>query len=447
MDRLSPMSLRAEIERYESLTPGSRAKWEEARRYMPGGDTRTSVFWPPYPLFFTHGRGTQLWDEDGAARIDFINNFTSLPHGHADPDIGKAIKDAVSKGVAFGGGNDAQVRLAKLLCERVPSIELVRFANSGTEATLNCIRVARAYTGRDKIAKAEGGYHGTHDAVSVSVKMSPALLGNAEDPDSVASTAGVPDAVVGDTVVLPYNDVVSSKRIIEAHGEQLAAVIIEPMLGSAGMIPASVDFLTMLRDTTRKLGIVLIFDEVISLRVAPGGAQERYGILPDLTAMGKVIGGGLPVGGFGGQADIMELFDPTKGPRVSQAGTFTGNPVTMAAGVAAMEKLTPEVIATTERMRDRLAEGIQSVSAEFDVPVQVTGMGPFYAMHFTGHEIANFRDAADVDQEFKHQMFLGLMNEGILVASYMVGALSTPMTDADVEAHLEGLRRVLARRD
>ncbi len=441
------MSLEAEIERYGSLTPGSHAKWEEARRYMPGGDTRTSVFWPPYPLFFTHARGTQIWDEDGVARTDFINNFTSLPHGHVDPDVAKSIDDAARKGVAFGGGNDAQIRLAKLLCERVPSIELVRFANSGTEATLNCVRVARAYTGRTKIAKAEGGYHGTHDSVSVSVKMSPALLGDAENPDSVASTGGVPDAVVGDTVVLPYNDDANSKRIIEEHGAELAAVIVEPMLGSAGMIPASDEYLAMLRETTRALGIVLIFDEVISLRVAHGGAQERYGILPDLTAMGKVIGGGLPVGGFGGRADIMELFDPTKGPRVSQAGTFTGNPVTMAAGVAAMEKLTPHVIAKTEALRDRLAEGIRSVSAEFDVPVQVTGMGPFYAMHFTDQAIGNFRDAAGVDQDFKRQVFLGLMNEGILVASYMVGALSTPMTDADVETHLDALRHVLARRD
>ena len=440
------MSLRNETERYLSLTPSSHAKWKEASRYMPGGDTRTSVFWHPYPLFFTHANGTQIWDEDGVARTDFINNFTSLPHGHVDSDVAEAIDDATRKGVAFGGGNDAQVRLARLLCQRVPSIDLVRFANSGTEATLNCVRVARAYTGRTRIAKAEGGYHGTHDSVSVSVKMDPALLGPAENPHSVASTAGVPDAVVDDVVVLPYNDVVNAERIIEANGEELAAVIVEPMLGSAGMIPASTEFLTMLRETTLRFGIVLIFDEVVSLRIAPGGAQERFGILPDLTAMGKVIGGGLPVGGFGGRADIMELFDPTHGPRVSQAGTFTGNPVTMAAGIAAMEKLSPEVIGRTEELRDYLAEGIRSVSAEFDLPVQVTGMGPFYAMHFTDRNVTNFRDAAILDQNFKQQVFLGLLNEGILVAPYLVGSLSTPMTEADVEVHLDALRRVFARR-
>ncbi len=440
------MSLHTEVDRYESLTPQSRGLWDEARRYMPGGDTRTSVFWPPYPLFFTHGAGTQIWDQDGAPRTDFINNFTSLPHGHADPDVTRAIQDAAAKGAAFGGGNEPQVRLAKLLCERLPSVDLVRFANSGTEATMNCVRVARAFTGRRKIAKAEGGYHGTHDAVSVSVKMSPALLGDAADPDAVASTGGVPDGAVRDTVVLPYNDVENSRRIVEANAAELAAVIVEPMLGSAGMIPASLEYLTMLRDVTQRHGILLVFDEVVTLRLARGGAQERYGVMPDLTALGKVIGGGLPVGGFGGRADIMELFDPTQGPKVSQAGTFTGNPVTMAAGLAAMEKLTPEVMMRTEALRDQLADGIRDVSAEFGVPVQVTGMGPFYAMHFTDHAVNNFRDAANVDQEFKRQMFLGLMNEGILVASYMVGSLSTPMTEADVESHVDALRRVLARR-
>ena len=202
----------------------------------------------------------------------------------------------------------------------------------------------------------------------------------------------------------------------------------------------------MLRDVTHQYGILLVFDEVVSLRVAMGGAQERYGVMPDLTALGKVIGGGLPVGGFGGRADIMELFDPTMGPKVSQAGTFTGNPVTMAAGLAAMEQLTSESLMRTEMLRDALAEGICEVSAEFDVPVQVTGLGPFYAMHFTDHSINNFRDAVNVDQDFKRQVFLGLMNEGILVASHMVGALSTPMTEGDVESHLHALRQVLARR-
>ena len=440
------MSLQDEVLRYEQQTPRSRAAWQEARKYLPGGDTRTSVFWPPYPLFFTHGEGARIWDEDGVARVDFINNFTSLPHGHADPSVSRAIREQAARGTSFGGGNEHQVRLARMLCERVPSIELVRFANSGTEATLNCLRAARAFTGRDKIAKAEGGYHGTHDAVSVSVKMSPDLMGDPRRPEAVASTAGVPQSAVRETVVLPFNDTVAARRILEEHAGELAAVIVEPMLGSAGMIPAEPAYLAMLREVCSDHGMLLIFDEVVSLRVGPGGAQARYGITPDLTAMGKMIGGGLPVGGFGGRADVMELFDPTKGPVVSQAGTFTGNPLTMAAGIATLEKLTPEIHARQESLRDRLAQGISDVAGEFDVPVRVTGMGPFYGMHFVERPIANARDAATVDQDFKRQVFLGLMNEGVLVASYMVGALSTPMGEAEVDEHLDALRRVLARR-
>ncbi|MCI0821254.1 MAG: aspartate aminotransferase family protein [Chloroflexi bacterium] len=440
------MSLQDEVLRYEQQTPRSRAAWQEARKYLPGGDTRTSVFWPPYPLFFTHGEGARIWDEDGVARVDFINNFTSLPHGHADPSVSRAIREQAARGTSFGGGNEHQVRLARMLCERVPSIELVRFANSGTEATLNCLRAARAFTGRDKIAKAEGGYHGTHDAVSVSVKMGPDLMGDPRRPEAVASTAGVPQSAVRETVVLPFNDTVAARRILEEHAGELAAVIVEPMLGSAGMIPAEPAYLAMLREVCSDHGMLLIFDEVVSLRVGPGGAQARYGITPDLTAMGKMIGGGLPVGGFGGRADVMELFDPTKGPVVSQAGTFTGNPLTMAAGIATLEKLTPEIHARQESLRDRLAQGISDVAGEFDVPVRVTGMGPFYGMHFVERPIANARDAATVDQDFKRQVFLGLMNEGVLVASYMVGALSTPMGEAEVDEHLDALRRVLARR-
>jgi len=441
------MTLEREIQIYEQLTAASKARWEEARRYMPGGDTRTSVFWPPYPLFFTSGRGASVWDEDGVERTDFINNFTSLPHGHSDPDVTRAIQAQASLGAAFGGGNEPQVALAKMLCDLVPSIDLVRFANSGTEATLNCVRAARAFTGRTKIAKAEGGYHGTHDAVLVSVKMSPDLLGDPERPDSVASTGGVPQSIVDDTVVLPFNGTESALRILEAHGRDLAAVIVEPMLGSAGMIPAEPGYLEMLRSFTEAHGVVLIFDEVVSLRVAPGGAQAHYGVMPDLTALGKVIGGGLPVGGFGGRADIMDLFDPTLGPRVSQAGTFTGNPMTMAAGIATLQKLTAVEFARLDALRQRLAQGICDVSAEFDVPVQVTGMGALYGMHFGDHAIANYRDATAVDQRFKRQVFLGLMNEGIIVAPYMVGALSTPMDETHVDKHLVALRRVLARRN
>lgn len=439
------MSLEHEIQIYREQTPRSREIWDRARQAMPGGDTRTSVFWAPYPIYFTRGRGSRLWDEDGVERVDFINNFTSLILGHAAPAVVEALGQAAANGTAFGGGNQLQVRLAEMLVERIPSLELVRFTNSGTEATLNCVRAARAFTGRTMIAKAEGGYHGTHDATYVSVKMSPEMLGDPEQPRSVAATDGIPQSTVDDVVVLPFNDIEATREILLRHEGLIAGVIIEPMLGSAGMIPADPAYLDLLRNFTESDGSLLIFDEVISLRVAYGGAQERYGVTPDLTAMAKVIGGGMPVGAFGGRGEVMELFDPTRGPRVAHAGTFQGNPMTMAAGIATLEMLTPDVYPRMERLRDHLAEGIRDLTAEMGLRVQVTGMGSCYGIHFLERQVRNFRDAAAVDQSFKHQIYLGLLNEGVVLAPYMVGALSTANDDADVDLHLDALRNVLSR--
>ena len=440
------MSLDSEIVRYRSLTPASRAMWERARGSMPGGDTRTSVFWKPYPLFFTGGSGSRIRDEDGLDRIDFANSFTTLILGHADPDVVEAAQQQIASGAALGGGNALQVRLAEILCERIPSVELVRFTNSGTEALMNCVRAARAFTGRTRIAKAEGGYHGTGDATYVSVKMDPALLGDAQRPDPVAATGGVPASAVDEVVVLPFNDIDASRTILEANASELAAIVVEPMLGSSGMVPADAEYLRMLREVSSAHGTLLVFDEVITFRVSPGGAQESYGVFPDLTALGKVIGGGMPVGAFGGSAEVMRLFDPTEGPVVAHAGTFSGNPVTMAAGIAVLERLTIDVYERLGAMRDRLATGLSGVAAEFDVPLQVTGMGSTYGLHFREGAVRNYRDTADVDATLKQQAFLGLLNEGIVVAPTMVGALSTPMTDADLDAHVDALRQVLARR-
>ena len=434
-----------ELQRYLELSPKSRALWEEGKAYLPGADTRSSVYWDPYPLFLARGEGSHLWDADGVERIDFINNMTSLILGHAHPAIVQALQQQATRGTAFAGPNESQIRLAQILCQRIPSLELVRFTNSGTEATLNCLRAARAYTGRSKIAKVEGGYHGTHDAVSVSVRVPPGEGGDARRPAKVPSFPGLSQRVVDDVVLLPFNDTEASREILEEHGRDLAAVIVEPVLGGSGMIPAEPDYLAMLRGATQQQGALLIFDEVISLRVAPGGAQEHYGITPDMTAMGKIIGGGLPVGAFGGRSDIMELYDPTRGPRVPHAGTFQGNPMTMEAGIATMERLTPEVYARLAALTDRLSQGISSVCAEFEVPVQVTGLASLYGIHFTDHPVRTYRDVATSDKAMRQRVFLGLMNEGIFIAPQLIGAPSTPMGDEEVDAHVEALRKVLGR--
>lgn len=436
---------RSETERYLELTPKSRAIWEDAKKYLPGGDSRNSIFWEPYPFFVESSSGCHVIDADGVDRIDFINTMTTMILGHAPKVVMRAVEEQLAKGVAYNAPNEHQVRLAKTLCQRIPSFDLVRFTNSGTEATLNTLRAARAFTGKSRFAKAEGGYHGTHDAVTVSLRVNPELAGDADRPKALPSSAGLPEGVLEQVLVIPYNDTQASLKLLEENKDDLAAVIVEPVLGSVGMVPASTEFLAMLRDFTQANGIILIFDEVISFRVAPGGSQQYYGITPDMTALGKIIGGGFAVGAFGGRRDIMEQYDPTIGPTVSHAGTFNGNPVTMVAGSVTLEQLTPEVYRRLAELTEELRKGLRSVCDELEVPVQVTGLGSLFGIHFTEGEIRGYRDVAAGDSGLRHQMFLGLMNEGFLTASNLVGGLSTEISEKEINAFVDAFKRVLAR--
>lgn len=434
-----------ELARYLELTPKSRGIWEEAREYLPGGDSRNSIFWAPYPIFLESGSGCHVVDADGMDRLDFVNTMTTLILGHAPSVVVEAVKEQLDRGVAYNAPSPHQVQLAKLLCQRIPSFDLVRFTNSGTEATMNTLRAARAITGKTRFAKVEGGYHGTHDAVGVSLRVDPGRAGDAKRPVALPSSGGLPDGVLEQVVVIPFNDTEAAQRLLQENKDQLAAVIVEPVMGSVGMIPATAEFLTMLREFTRDNGIVLIFDEVISFRVAPGGAQQYYGITPDMTALGKIIGGGFPVGAFGGRRDIMELYDPTKGAQVSHAGTFNANPVTMLAGAVTLEQLNPEVYRRLAELTERLRQGVRDVCQELEVPVQVTGLGSLFAIHFTGHEVHNYRDVAAEDSKLREQVFLGLMNEGILTGSNLIGGLSTVIGEQEVDTFLEAFKRVLER--
>ena len=434
-----------ELERYRELTPKSQAAWEEAKAYLPGGDSRNSIFWEPYPIFVDHARGARVTDADGVERLDFIGTMTTLILGHSPRPVVAAVREQLERGVVYNAPNSHQVRLARLLCERIPSFDLARFTNSGTEATLNTIRAARAFTGRSLIAKAEGGYHGSHDTVSVSVRVDPGQAGERSRPGALPATEGLADGVLDSVVVLPFNEVEPAREILERHQDQLAAVIVEPMLGSVGMLPATREFLAMLRDFTAANGVTLIFDEVISFRIAPGGAQEYYGITPDLTSLGKIIGGGFAVGAFGGRRDIMGLYDPTAGPRVAHAGTFNANPATMLAGAVTLEQLTPEVYRRLAEVTERLRQGLREAGRELEVPVQVTGLGSLFGIHFLEDELVGYRDIARADGAFRHEVFLGLMNEGILLAPNLVGAVSTVTGNAEVDAFVDAFRRVLRR--
>ena len=437
----------SELDRYLKSTPKSKALWEDAKNFLPGGDSRNSIFWAPYPIFVDSAKGCHVIDSDGTDRLDFIGTMTTLILGHSPKPVVDAVEQQMDKGMVYNAPSSHQIDLAKMLCERIPSFDLVRFTNSGTEATLNTIRAARAVTGKSKIAKVEGGYHGSHDQVSVSVRTNPAKSGDRTRPDSMAATEGLGEGTLDQVIVVPFNETAIAKMRLEENKDDLAAVIIEPMLGSVGMLPATSEFLTMLREFTTTNGIILIFDEVISYRAAMGGCQEYYGITPDMTSLGKIIGGGFSIGAFGGKKAIMDLYDPsqTGGPRVAHAGTFNANPVTMIAGAATLEELTPEVYKNLTEKTDYLKTEILKVAKELEVPIQVTGLGSLFGIHFTSDELVGYRDIAAEDAAFRHKVFLGLLNEGILMAPNLVGAVSTKIDTAEIDAFVAALQRVLER--
>ena len=412
-------------EQFRATTTRSRELYEQALQVMPGGVTRTSIYSEPYPIYAARGEGCRVWDVDGTRRLDLVVNYTALVAGHAHPAVVEAIREQAARGTSFAAPNPPEVALARELVERIASIEKIRFTNSGTEATMMALRLARAHTGRTKFAKVEGGYHGSHDLV--------------QDPE-VAGT--LPD--VGEfAVVIPYNDAAGASAVLDRHGAELAAVIVEPILGSGGMIPADPEYLRALRAACDRHGSLLIFDEVISFRVARGGAQELYGIRPDLTTLGKVIGGGLPVAAFGGRADVMELLDPRRPGFLPQAGTLNGHPLGMAAGVATLALLTPEVYAELDRRGERTREGLRALFAEHEIPAQVTGVSSLMQIHFTSDPVRSSRDVQRTDARRRKEFVLGLCNHGVLLNSRGMAALSTPVGEAEIDEFLEAVDTVL----
>jgi glutamate-1-semialdehyde 2,1-aminomutase len=438
------MTLERAVTDYKARTPRSRQLFEEALRVMPGGNSRTTTFFDPYPFYITRGEGARIWDADGVERLDFNGNYTSLILGHANPAVVKAIQDAAVHGMSFPGPSEHEIRLAETLTTRIPGMEVVRFANSGTEATMHAVRVARAFTGRPKIAKFEGAYHGTHDWVLVSVAPDPAAAGSRKRPKSVAWSAGVPPMVLKHVVALPWNDADACVKILESQGSDIAALLIDPLLANAGMIPVREGFLERLREVTERLGILLVFDEVISFRVGRGGAQERFNIRPDLTTLGKIIGGGLAVGAFGGRAEVMNYYDPRDGKgRINHGGTFNANPLTMAGGIATMDQLTPEAYGRLDALGDRLRDGVRRVLRKKGYPGQITGVGSLFWLHHTKKKLSDYRSARPADPQAPARTFLGLVNEGVLLSQRGLGACSLAMTDGDVDRFVEALGRVL----
>jgi len=437
-------SLYQEEQLYRGLTPTSHEYFLKGREYLPGADSRSPLFYPPYPVVLEEGNGCWLFDVDGNELLDFTGNHTSLVLGYRDPQVLDAVQRQLQKGTAFPGVTVPQVRFAKLLCERVPSFERVRFANSGTEAAMNAIRAARAFTGRQKIAKIEGGYNGSWDDVMVSTHPSGEQSGDVLRPFAAPASLGLSPESTDNVVVLPFNEVEAAARLLEQQGEHLAAVIVEPVLGSAGMIPVEQSYLEMLREVTERLGILLVFDEVVSFRVAHGGAQEYYGVTPDLTCLGKLIGGGFPLGAFGGRSEIMAMFDPSSGgPQIPHPGSYNANPVSLVAGATTLELLTAEEIQLLDLRGESLRRQIYTAFDDVGLPAQITGLGSLFAIHLTSEPVKSYRDTMHADTDLRHRIFLGLFKEGVLIDPRGVGCLSTAIGETEIEQFVGALRSVL----
>ncbi len=446
---MDPQNARAGANTF--LQPGSQCErwYQEAVRFIPGGSSKANVYMRPHPLYIRGGTGCWATDLDGVTRLDCINNFTAMIHGHAFPPAVQAVTEQLAPGTNFSFSTPEELRLAQLLVERIPGLELVRFGNSGTEAVMMAIKAARAFTGRDRIAKVEGAYHGYYDDVQVSFHSTPPNWGPDDAPASLPSSGGIPKHRVQETLVIPWNDPDATERLITRHKNELAAVIVDPLSNRMGFIPPASGYLQHLREVTRAHGILVIFDEVISLRVGYTGAQGRYGGDPDLTAMGKIIGGGFPVGATGGRAEVMAVFDPgTKGPRILSGGTFSANPVTMTAGLAAMQAMDRAAFARLEKMGARLRTRLTDVFRKSGQPGQITGDGSLFRFVMLGRPLRNYRDTVEPGAaDRSYRLFVALLDAGIMVNNNGLACLSTPMGEAELDRIEAAFERALSGLD
>jgi glutamate-1-semialdehyde 2,1-aminomutase len=417
--------------------------FNEALRLIPGGvnsPVRAFRAVGGHPFFANKAHGAHVWDVDGNEYVDYVGSWGPAILGHAHPAIVKAVQEAAASGTSFGIPNPFEVELAKLVCGWVPGLEKVRMCNSGTEATMSSVRLARGFTRRDKIIKFDGCYHGHSDSLLVRAGSGALTFGN---PDS----AGVPAAFTQHTIVLPYNDQDAVQQAFVANPGQVAGIILEPVPGNAGLYLPRPGYLEFLREITQANGTLLIFDEVMTgFRLAKGGAQERFGIRPDLSCFGKVIGGGLPVGAFGGRAEIMDCLAPL-GP-VYQAGTLSGNPVAMAAGIAALNELeATDAYTRLERLGAMLEQGLEDAAKTAGVPMQFNRCGSMFCGYFTSAPVHHLADAMKSDRERFKKYFHGMLEEGVYLApsQFEAGFLSTAHTEADLEKTIRAASKVLRR--
>ncbi len=391
----------------------SEKAFEEAIKYIPGGvnsPVRAFKSVGGTPRFIKRAKGAYLTDEDQNKYIDLIGSWGPMILGHAFAPVENAVRKAIRSSFSFGAPTVKEVEMARLICELVPSVEMVRMVNSGTEATMSAIRLARAYTGRSKIIKFEGCYHGHGDAFLISAGSGALSLGVPDSP-------GITPSTLQDTLTAPYNDIAAVERLVTQHKNEVAALIIEPVVGNMGCVPPAEGYLQSLRDICTREGIVYIFDEVMTgFRLAPGGAQERFGILPDLTTMGKIIGGGMPVGAYGGKQEIMRMVAPS-GP-MYQAGTLSGNPIAMSAGLAMLKHLKkhPEIYQQLDETGQYIAEGLRNSLSELGLNYTVNQVGSMYSLFFTGEKVVDYTTAKTTDTQKFGQYFHGMLQRGVYLA-------------------------------
>jgi glutamate-1-semialdehyde 2,1-aminomutase len=413
---------------------------------MPGGNTRLAVFQAPYPIFVKSAKGTVVTDVDGIARTDFINNQSTLIHGHGFGPVIEAVQRQLELGTCFSGPTEAEIVLAETLQQRSPAFQRTRFMNSGTEAVMMAVKAARAFTGRHKIAKCEGAYHGTYDFVEASRGSTPATWGDASRPSSVPYAKATPQAVMEQTVVIPFNNIEVALSILDREKDALAAVIVEPVANRPGMLPAQQAYLKALRQFTEANRVLLVFDEIISLRLGLGGAQQDYGIVSDLTTLGKSIGGGFPIGAVTGRAEVMAVFDPSRGsPVVPHTGTFNANPVSMVAGAAALQHFDGAAIAKLNAKGDMLREAMNEVLRKKGNEGQVSGKGSLFRLHLRGGALTDYRSAYPSKEETGHlaSIHRHLVNSGFLLSVNCSGNISTALSDADIEGFIDAFRAAL----
>jgi len=432
---------------YLKRTHGSAKLWKQASEIMPGGVTASIKYFEPYPIFMKRAKGARLFDVDGNEYIDYCLCLGPLILGHCHPAVVEAIKKQLDhRGTTiYGTPHELEIKMARKLKRSVKSIEKLRFVNSGLEATHHAIRVARAYTKRNKIAKFEGHYHGAHDDVAVSISPPLYLAGRKEAPTAVSNSAGLPESVLENTVILPFNDLAATEKIVKEHRDYLAAVIIEPV--ARGFLPPEKDFLKGLKELTQKNGIVLIFDEIMTgFRLALGGAAEYFGVIPDIVTLGKIIGGGLPIGVFGGKDEIMEWVSPVgaKAPyeRVFHSGTFNGCPTVLAAGLATIETLEKRgTYAHINWVAQEVKKCMKDAFADRKIQVQVIGLGSMWQCVFTSSEVKNYRDVASADIKKRRDFDLELINNGVFVTPGRTYYTSLAHTKSDVEKTFESVEK------